>query len=133
MSKRTYDTVLDASALLAALRSEPGAAIVAKAFETDEVAISAVNHSECVAKLMEGGMKPDDIDEALAPLSLTVVVFDEEQSWTAAELRATTRSYGLSLGDRACLALATVSEARVLTADRAWAALPLGLTIEVVR
>lgn len=126
------EIVLDASALLAGLRGEPGADIVKKAI--DDAAISAVNLSECVAKLLEAGMTLVDADDAIAPLGLQVVPFDRDQAMAAAELRQQTRSHGLSLGDRACLALAKTGEAAlVLTADRSWAKLNLGVKIQVIR
>lgn len=69
----------------------------------------------------------------LGPLHLRLVDFDHAQAVQAGELRRTTRSTGLSLGDRACLALAASRGLQVLTADRAWTGLSIGLEIECIR
>jgi PIN domain nuclease of toxin-antitoxin system len=95
--------------------------------------IGAVNASEVIAKLDEGGMSAADIEEAIESLGLEIIPFDEEQAYRAGLLRSVTRAAGLSLGDRACLALAGHLDLPVLTADRAWAALPLALDVRVIR
>ena len=68
-----------------------------------------------------------------AKLGLTVVPFDEEQAYKAGLLRQTTRSQGLSLGDRACLALAHSLGLPAITADRAWSNLNVGVEVILVR
>jgi ribonuclease VapC len=113
--------VLDASAVLALLQNEAGAERVADLLSG--AAMSAVNLSEVVAKLTDHGMPADDVREALDGLPLDVHAFDREAAFAAGELRRITRGAGLSLGDRACLALAARLGAAALTADRAWAAL----------
>jgi len=110
--------VLDASALLALLNSEPGAEVVA-AVATRAV-MSAVNFSEVVTKLADSGMPEDTIRLVLAGLGLEVMAFDAEQGMTAGLLRVKTRTMGLSLGDRACLALGIFLKLPVLTADQTW-------------
>src|SRR6202007_388558 len=97
--------VLDASALLALLKAEKGSDRVIKAI-TEGAAISAVNLSEVIAKLNEGGMPEEAIHEALDVLELDVVDFDIKHAYRAGMLRPLTRHAGLSLGDRTCLALA---------------------------
>jgi PIN domain nuclease of toxin-antitoxin system len=123
--------VLDASALLALLNSESGADVVAGVLS--DAAVSAVNLSEVVAKLSEGGMPEEAITEALDDLELFVVAFDADQAFAAGMLRPLTRSRGLSLGDRACLALGVRLGYGVLTADRLWATLDLGVEVRLVR
>jgi ribonuclease VapC len=110
--------VLDASALLALLQNEPGAERVAELLS--DGAVSAVNLSEVVAKLADHGMPATDIREALDGLPLDVHAFDREAAFAAGELRRITRAAGLSLGDRACLALAAHLGVTAVTADRAW-------------
>jgi len=110
--------VLDASALLALLNSEPGAEVVA-AVATRAV-MSAVNFSEVVTKLADSGMPAAAIRLVLAGLGLEVMSFDAEQGMTAGLLRVKTRTMGLSLGDRACLALGIFLKLPVLTADQTW-------------
>jgi ribonuclease VapC len=125
------EVVVDASALLALLNAEPGADIVAEALP--EGVISTVNLSEVVAKLCGAGMPEKAIHQALQPLGLEVVPFDEEQAYQAGLPRVATRNTGISLGDRACLGLAKVLGAVVLTADRTWVGLSIGATIKVIR
>ena len=123
--------VLDASALLAMLNDEPGADRVAKALP--DAVISAVNLSEVVAKLAEAGMPENEVREALDPLGLDVVPFDEELAYAAGELRRSTRSLGLSLANRACLALGVALKLPVLTADGAWRKAGVSVRVEVIR
>ena len=110
--------VLDASAVLCLIRNEPGAETV-KAVLADS-SISAVNLSEVIAKMADLGMDADLIDTVLGPLQLPAVPFDTAQARVAGLMRPATRSLGLSLGDRACLALAEHLGAAAMTTDRAW-------------
>ena len=123
--------VLDASALLAVIEGEPGAETVEDALVNG--AISAVNLSEVVAKLMDQGFDDDRVIGDVNALPLQVHDFDAAQAWRAGLLRRETRARGLSLGDRACLALAEALEAPAMTTDRAWAALGLDVEVTVVR
>ena len=125
------DVVLDASALLALVNQEPGQDVVAELLSRSLV--SAVNASELVAKLTDQGMPEDEIQEVLAALNLTVVPFDGGQGLVAGYLRPMTKHLGLSLGDRACLALGLQTPRPVVTADKAWAKLELGIEIRVIR
>ncbi len=125
------DFVLDASAILAALDHEPGSARVEAAL--GRAVVGAVNLSEVVAKYQERGLDDAAADTLLAGLNLTVIPFDEGLAIAAGRLRRDTRHRGLSFGDRACLSLGAHLGATVLTADRVWADLDLGMTIEVIR
>jgi len=125
------EVVLDASALLALLNAEPGAEVVADALPG--AAISALNLSEVVAKLSEGGRPERAIRHALQPLGLDIVPFDEAQAYDAGLLRVATKGTGLSLGDRGCLSLAQRLSLPALTADRTWLELSIGATINVIR
>ncbi len=125
------NAVIDASALLAMLQDEPGGDRVAEALP--DAVISAVNVSEVVAKLCDNGFKPDQVRETLDMLPLNVVDFDLPQAVEAGALRPRTRALGLSLGDRACLALAARSGASAMTTDRAWAQLEIGISVDVIR
>ena len=125
------DVVLDASALLAVLRDEPGAERVGARLEG--ASIGAVNLSEVVAKLIEDGVPEREIRRAIGRLELDVHPFDLEHAYAAGVLRPATRPLGLSFGDRACLALAQSLGAMTLTADRSWARLDVGVAIEVIR
>jgi ribonuclease VapC len=123
--------VLDASALLAFLNKEPGHERVEQ--EIFNAIVSAVNISETIAKLMEVGMPEKEIELVLGYLSCEVKSFELDDAIACAKLRQITRHLGLSLGDRACLALAVQLGLPVLTADRAWSSLSLGIPIEVIR
>lgn len=125
------EAVIDASALLALLNAEPGADVVAEALPGG--VISAVNLSEVVAKLCDAGMPEKTIHQALQPLGIEIVPFDEEQAYQAGLLRTSTQNMGISLGDRACLSLAKMLGVVALTADRAWAGLSVGATVKVIR
>ncbi len=95
--------------------------------------ISAVNLSEVVTKLADAGIPEPVIRAILQPLGLETIPFDEEQAYKAGMLRIPTREIGLSSGDRACLGLAQSLGMEVLTADRAWSQLDLGVRVRVIR
>ena len=123
--------LLDASAALAIIFDEPGAARVAEVLP--DACISSVNLSEVVAKMHDRSVSERDIELNLNDLDLDVVEFDEQLALRAAALRPLTRHLGLSLGDRACLATAQPGSLTVVTADRAWANPDLGISVELVR
>jgi ribonuclease VapC len=124
--------VLDASALLALLNGESGSEQVAGVI-VDGAAISAVNLAEVVTKLSEIGMPEVLIHEVLDSLGLEIVDFDFEQAYQVGLLRPLTRHVGLSLGDRACLALAKQLGLPALTTDRIWERLAVDVTVQVIR
>lgn len=125
------EVVLDASALLEVLREEPGAERVASHLE--EAVVGAVNLSEVVAKLTEDGVPEAEVRRAIGRLELNVHPFDVEQAYAAGAMRGVTRAFGLSFGDRACLALAKRQGAIALTADRSWSRLGLDIQVEIIR
>ena len=125
------DIVADASAIIALLVGEP---IIG--FDPTRLAgasISAVNLSEVLARLQEFGTPESEAVIAVARLELRIIPFDEPQARIAARLRSNTRRAGLSLGDRACLALGDRLGCPVVTADRIWASLDIGVEIVVIR
>lgn len=95
--------------------------------------ISAVNLSEVIAKLSEAGVPEAVIHQMLDPMGLEVVSFDTDLAYQAGMFRPATKHAGLSLGDRACLALAGRLALPALTADRTWDQLNLGVTIHFIR
>ena len=123
--------VLDASAALAVLRGEPGAEQVEP--RLTQAVMSAANYAEVISKLVDYGAASDLAVRAAAELGLFVTPLDEPTAIRAGALRRTTRAHGLSLGDRACLALAERLALPVLTADRAWADLDLGVEVVLIR
>lgn len=123
--------VLDASALLAVMFGERGAERI-----QDIIAgsvIGAVNLAEVVAKLQERGVPEAEIDGVVAEIGLPVIPFDEGQAMAAGKLRGRTRTLGLSLGDRACLALALARGVPAVTTDRSWSKLDVGAKVLVAR
>jgi PIN domain nuclease of toxin-antitoxin system len=125
------DWVLDASAVLAFLQGEPGAARLEARLARS--AICSVNLAEVAGKLLDVGMPEPEAREAVEALGLTVVAFDEELAWRAALLRSAGRRHGLSLGDRACLATALTLGRPVVGCDRAWCELGLSVEVELLR
>ena len=110
--------VLDASAVLALIREEPGADQVAPYI--GRAAISAVNLQEIVKELLLSGLDKETIRELLDELRLDVHAHDVAAAFAAAALHAQTRQFGRGLGDRSCLALAVQLGVPALTADRDW-------------
>lgn len=123
--------VLDASAVLAYLQGEPGGDLVAE--QMAAAVIGAVNLSEVIAKLVDKGLDDAAVDETLQSIGLEAVAFDVAQARAAGLMRSATRQRGLSLGDRACLALARARGAPALTADRAWTEVAAGVEVRLIR
>ena len=92
-----------------------------------------MNASEVVARCVDQSVAGDDAIATLHMFDIEVALLTSGHAEQAGVLRAATRKQGLSLGDRCCLALALERRAKVLTADRAWAGLDLGIEIEVIR
>jgi PIN domain nuclease of toxin-antitoxin system len=112
------EPVLDASAVLALLNKEPGYEEVLAVLPT--AAIGTVNLTEVISKLCERGVPPGAAMEAVQCLGVEMVPHSAEHALLSGELRSKTKAFGLSLGDRACLALARERRATVITADRHW-------------
>ena len=123
--------VLDASALLCLLNGESGSERVIEALPA--AVIGAANLAEVVSKLRERGLSAEEVQDVLGSLPLDVRPLSAFQAYAIGHLRPTTRNYGLSLGDRACLALAAELGLPALTADQAWAGLEIGVEVELIR
>lgn len=133
--QRVIDTtalrVIDASALLAAIHQEPGGVIVKQHIE--QSIISAINWSEVLQKLSRAGADSVAIAAMLKALGLRVVAFTEDDAQLAADLWPETKKKGLSLADRACLALGKRLQLTVVTADKAWQGVDPDIVIELIR
>jgi ribonuclease VapC len=125
------EAVLDASVVLAILHREPGLDRALQ-FAANAV-ISSVNLAEAQSKLVERGIDPGAAWASIQSLSCQSIPFDDRHALLAGALVARTHARGLSLGDRACLALALERKAKAYTADRNWKNLNLGIEIEVIR
>lgn len=131
------ECILDSSALLAFLAAEEGAEFVLERLRNG-VCMSAVNWAEVVSKFSDLGQEIDRLDilvkgNGQASGTITIVPLLLEDAKTIGQLRGITRKLGLSLGDRACLALGLRSGLPIFTADRSWLKLGLSLKIDLVR
>ncbi|MGA9981532.1 MAG: type II toxin-antitoxin system VapC family toxin [Candidatus Sulfotelmatobacter sp.] len=124
--------VLDASAILAVINGEPGVEKLTSSLLARAVG-SAVNLAEVQSKLVTRGWTSEEAWEDATSTLLEIVPFDEEQAKLAGDLVTQTRPVGLSLGDRACLALGMALKAPVYTADRTWKKVRVGVRVHVIR
>jgi len=129
--------VLDASALLAYLRDEPGADVVAEAI-ADGATISSVNLAEALSRVADRGRDPIALIEELTNQGLldgaiAIEPFTTTDAGEVARVRPSTRDAGLSLGDRACLALAQRLHAPAVTADTAWSRVDVPVELRHIR
>ena len=131
----TTKIVLDASSVIALINREKGCEIVEKYLE--EAIISTVNFAEVISVVNRELFKSEaDRIEGLKLITDTlpqIIDFDVNQAIISGELDSITKKYGLSLGGRACLALAKYKNIPVLTADKTWSKLNLGIKIKLIR
>lgn len=123
--------VLDTSAVLALLNQETGYGKVAPLL--GDSLISAVNLCEVMGKLIDAGLSEEETRESIDLLNIEVINFDADLAHLAATLRPTTKKLGLSLGDRSCLALGLARHHTIVTAERLWAKLKIGVNIDLIR
>jgi ribonuclease VapC len=123
--------VLDASAILAVLNNETGAATVISVL--DDAVVSAVNYAEVVSKLVERGANAATVRTAVDGINVRVVDFDMALAERTGALRADTRHLGFSLADRACLALAEREGVPAYTGDHAWVDAVDGIEARAIR
>lgn len=125
--------ILDSSALIALLRNEPGAEKVAT--RASDALIAATNLVEVGDNFVRHGVELLELQRAVADLKLEVVPVDAALAMEAAALFLLTRSAGLSLADRTCLALAKREQKPALTADRVWLRIAdaIGVEVELIR
>ena len=112
--------VMDASAMLALMQAEKGWEVVDGLIQEQQCVASCVNIAEVGTKMIDKGLAPSQLKRTLEELNVQPVDFDLEQSIFCAEFRLSTKYAGLSLGDRACLALTKLMGGTAVTSDRAW-------------
>lgn len=125
------ELVLDASAVIALIKREPGADVVSAYIPG--ATMSAINVAEVATHLAESGLPADRVRAAIGKLGLDVAPCELDDAVAIGLLRPATREHGLSLGDRACLALGSARDMPVLTADRAWGKLDIGVEVRLLR
>lgn len=125
------EAVLDASAILALVGEEPGAEAVARIIAN--CIVSTVNGSEAIAKLVERGVPSDVAEEIIFGLPFELVDFDRPLAAAAGRMWPRGRRAGLSLGDRACLALAEAKSLPAVTADTQWRRFESSTDIKYIR
>ena len=123
--------VLDASAVMAFLHSEPGGDIVWEALS--DALISAVNYSEVLKKAIERGKDAEGVASAIRRLSLAIVPFDEAHAVAAAALYPEAKPHGMSFADRACLSLGVMRRNTVLTAEKKMRLVTLPIKVKLIR
>ena len=95
--------------------------------------MSAVNFAEVVGKLLEAGLPESSVKVVMENLEIQIEPLDDKQAWEIGMLRKSTKEFGLSLGDRACLALAHVKKLSIVTADKQWDKLKTDIKIIQLR
>lgn len=123
--------VLDSSAILALLNGEPGGEHVAP--HIGAAMVCTPNVTEVVSKLIDAGDSADSAVMRFGKLALVVVAFDYDLALRAGALRARTAKQGLSLADRACLAVAEREAVPAVTVDKAWAKADVAAKIQLIR
>lgn len=124
--------VLDTSALIAFLKQEKGWQEVA-GYLAQDAYLSEVNRAEFYTHMVRNGQSIEKAEAVIQRVELIVVDFNQEQAAATAEIYPATKQYGLSLGDRACLALGLSRSLPVITADKAWQNLDVGVIVNVIR
>jgi PIN domain nuclease of toxin-antitoxin system len=113
------EVVLDASAIMAVIRGEDGAERVEDVL-ADGALVTAANLAEVITKLIAYDTAVEEIRAKIAKLNIEVVPVTEEDGVAAGFLYFDTKEFGLSLGDRCCIAVGMRYDALILTADRPW-------------
>ena len=125
--------VMDSSALLAVSKGEMGAEAVMEILQSQDCVISSVNMAEVATRLLDMGLPAQELARGCDQFGIDVIDFNLSQALACAALRPLTKSAGLSLGDRACLALAQLMKGCAVTADHAWQDVKNAVDVEIVQ
>lgn len=125
--------VMDSSALLAVSKGEIGSDAVMEILQTQDCVISSVNMAEVATRLLDMGLPAQELERGCAQFGVEVIDFNHEQALACAALRPLTKSAGLSLGDRACLALAQLTQGTAVTADHAWQDVKSAVNVKILQ
>lgn len=115
------------------VNAEPGFETVMELLETRQNFLSTVNLEEILTKCVDCKREIQWVNELINKLEISVIPFDKKSAIDSANFRQTTKSKGLSLGDRACLATAKILQATAITADKVWCQLDLDIKIKCIR
>ena len=126
------NVVFDASAILALFFNEPGKKKVKMLLSRSNSIMSSVNLAEVVSKIIDNETNADEVLETIEALEIEIVPFDVELALSVATLRRPTAHLGLSLGDRACIALAIREKATAVTSEKSWLSLA-NCRVELIR
>ena len=129
--KKLAMKILDASAVLAWLRNEKGAKCVEPMLE--QASMTSVNFIELLSQLIDLEIPKSEIERLVRNLGFELIDVGTHIAWIAAELRVQTKTFGLSLGDRVCLAAGIANECPVVTADHVWTQVELPIEVITVR
>ncbi len=129
--QQEVNSVVDSSTILALVFREKGSDQLADLVKGS--LISAVNLAEVSQKMSESGMTRSDIEAFVWLFNLSVEPLEAAAAIRSGLLRADSSGLGLSLADCACLDLASSRQARVLTADRAWTTVDVGVEVVLIR
>lgn len=124
--------VMDSSSLLALTRGERGFETVQELIHREDCVISSVNMAEVGTKLIEYGLPPGELPRIVQQLQIDVIDFNTEQAILSAQMRPLTRAAGLSMGDRACLALTKLVAGIAVTTDQAWQDVRISADVQVL-
>ena len=127
-------SILDSSVIIALLRKERGHELVAEAIVAG-AGVCAANMAETATAMVRRGVPSNEVETILVDLPVSVFDVNRELALQAGLLYSATKSLGLSLGDRLCLALALREGREALTSDRMWtdAGLLLGVPVRLIR
>jgi PIN domain nuclease of toxin-antitoxin system len=92
-----------------------------------------VNYAEVVQRLLRYDADGEMRARSLIDFGLRLVDAGIDVALGAARLETPTRSQGISLGDRFCLAFAMERKAPVLTTDKPWKSLGLPIELRFLR
>jgi ribonuclease VapC len=133
MSNSLQGYVLDASAVLALLNQETGADKVEQALLLPATCMNSVQFAEITAKLIMTGIPSAKVQEIMTELAIPIIALNEKIAFESALLMPLAKPFGLSLGDRICLATSLTIGVPALTADKIWLQLKMLVNVELIR
>lgn len=132
ISVKAQQALLDTSAVIAILKKEPGYKILEDIIANSS--ISSVNLSEFISVLARASIPTNEIDKIIIDIIPEIIPFSEDIAIESGKLTNYTKKYGLSLGDRACIATGIYHNMIIYTADKIWSELEIkNANIKLIR